>query len=470
MSPEIPVLERPLEEKELLERVLWFITLRWITVAGICTTALLAYFVLNICLPLKSILIIAACILLFNFICISYHQYIKCISYHQYIKSHQRFANIQISVDFVALITLVHYTGGIESPVIFYFIFHVIIASILLSQKDCFLQTTFSSLLIIGLSILEFFNIIPHVRIKGLFPDPVYDNNLYLSSILFFCITSLYVSAYFATAIANHIRNREKEIVVLKNNIADAYQKLANKDREKSEFTKKVTHELRAPLSAIQSLLKSIEEGYAGEVPEKVKELIIRSEKRTGFLLTLVNDLLDLVSGKTGKPRESERSKVDIHESLKGALSLMMEKAKEKDIEMAIISDLKLSFLNIIPDDLDIIMTNLIDNAIKYTEKGGKIDIDNAVTDKEIIIRISDSGIGIPEDDIKKIFNEFYRSGNAKAVEHDGTGLGLPIVKNMIERYSGNINVQSTLGKGTTVTISFPVQTKSQPQINADKH
>ena len=218
--------ERYLVEEELIERVFWFITLRWITVAGICTTSLIAYFILNIGLPLIPILIIATCILLFNFVCITRHHYIKCISYSQYIKSHQRFANLQIFTDWIALVLLVHYTGGIESPVIFYFIFHVIIAAILLSRKACYLQTSFAVLLIISLSILEYVNIIPHVQIKELFPNLIYDNSLYLLSTLFFCITSLYVSAYLATSIANQIRKREKEIVILKDTITDAYQAL----------------------------------------------------------------------------------------------------------------------------------------------------------------------------------------------------------------------------------------------------
>jgi signal transduction histidine kinase len=456
MSPDTPVSERASVEEELIERVLWFITLRWITVAGICTTSLIAYFILNIGLPLIPILIIAACILLFNFVCITYHHYIKCTSYRQYIKSHQRFANLQIFTDWIALVFLVHYTGGIESPVIFYFIFYVIIAATLLSRKACYLQTSFAVLLIISLSILEYFSIIPHVHIKELFLNPVYDRGLYLMSIIFFSITSLYISAYLATSVNNRLRRRENEIVILKNSITDAYNKLEAIDKEKSEFTYKVTHELRSPLSAIQSLLKSIEGGYAGEISQKAMDLITRSEKRTGFLLTLVNDLLDLVSGKIVKPRESESSKVDINESVKNTLHLMDEKWKAKNVKITINTTHKPSYLNIIPDDLDIIMTNLIDNAIKYTERGGKIDIDNTVTEKEIIIKISDTGIGIGENDINKIFHEFYRAKNAKDVEHEGTGLGLPIVKNLIKRYYGNIDVQSTLGKGTTITVSFP--------------
>jgi signal transduction histidine kinase len=457
MSTDTPLPERSSVEEELIERVLWFITLRWITVAGICITSLIAYFILNIGLPLIPILIIAACILLFNFVCIAYHHYIKCISYSQYIKSHHRFANLQIFTDWIALVFLVHYTGGIESPVIFYIIFYVIIAAILLSRKACYLQTSFAVLLIISLSILEYLNIIPHVQIKELFPNLIYDNSLYLFSILFFCITSLYVSAYLATSIANQIRKREKEIVVLKDNITDAYQALEKKDREKSEFTYKVTHELRAPLSAIQSLLKSIEEGYAGEVSEKAKELIIRSEKRTGFLLTLVKDLLDLVTGKIGKPRESDSESVDINEAVKCTLNLMQEKVKEKNIKLTVNTTEKPAYLNIIPDDLDIIMTNLIGNAIKYTRDGGTININNIIADNKIRIEISDTGIGIPKDDINKIFDEFYRSKNAKAIESDGTGLGLTIVRNLIKRYDGHIDVQSRLEKGTTVTVSFPV-------------
>ncbi len=437
-------------EKELVESLSRFINLRWIIVIGIFVTSKFAKFGLEIDLPLIPIFIITFCILMFN---------IVCIYFQKHVKSYDSFANLQISVDWIALVFLIHYTGGIESPVILYFIFHVIIAAILLSKKDCYLQTGFAVLLIISLSILEYFHIIPHVHIKELFPNPVYDKGLYLLSIIFFSITSLYISAYLATSVNNRLRKRENEIVVLKDNITDAYNKLEAIDREKSEFTYKVTHELRSPLSAIQSLLKSIEDGYAGEISQKARELIARSEKRTGFLLTLVNDLLDLVSGKIEKSRESEKSEVDINESVKSTLRLMEEKAKAKDIKITINTTEKPSYLNMVPDDLDIIMINLIDNAIKYTERGGKIDIDNTITEKEIIVKISDTGIGIPEDDFNKIFHEFYRAENAKDIEHDSTGLGLPIVKNLVKRYGGNIDVQSTLGKGTTVTVSFPVET-----------
>jgi len=435
-------------EKELVESLSRFINLRWIMVIGIFVTSKFAKFGLGIDLPIIPIFIVTFCILIFNLI---------CLYLHKHVKSYESFANLQISVDWIALVFLVHYTGGIESPVIFYFIFHVIISAILLSEKKCYLQTSFALILIISLSILEYFHVIPHVHIKELFPNPVYDNGLYLLSIIFFSVTSLYISAYLATSVNNRLRKRENEIVTLKNEITDAYNKLEAIDREKSEFTYKVTHELRSPLSAIQSLLKSIEEGYAGEISEKARDLVIRSEKRTSFLITLVNGLLDLIAGKIGKPKEGDIKLIDINIAVKNTLHLMQEKTKAKNLKIIIKTTPEPSYLNIVPDDFDIILTNLIDNSVKYTEQEGTISINSTITDKEVKLEISDTGIGITTEDLNKIFNEFYRSKNAKVAELRGTGLGMSIVKNLIKQYGGSIDVQSQIEKGTTVTISFPI-------------
>jgi len=440
--------KRIIDRRRTQRTYFWFITLRWIIVAGICVISLFARFILKIDLPLTAILIISLFILFFN---------CCCVYFKKYVKSYDIFANIQISVDWIALIFLVHYTGGIESPIIFYFIFHVIISAILLSKIACFIQTTFILLLIICLSLLEYTNIIPHVLIVKLFPVPVYNNGLYLLSTLFFFITALYISAILATTITRHLRKRDNEIVVLKNNITDAYNKLEALDKQKNEITFKVIHELRSPLSAIQSLLKSIEEGYAGEVSQKARDLIVRSEKRTSFLITLVNGLLDLIAGKIGKPKEGDKQITDINVAVENILHLMHEKIKQEKLKIIVNPALKTSHFKIVPDDLDIILTNLIDNAVKYTKKEGTITITNIITDKEIKIEISDTGIGIIKEDLNKIFDEFYRSKNAKSLKLRGTGLGLPIVKNLINQYGGNIDVRSELGKGTIVTITFPI-------------
>ena len=131
-------------EKELVESLSRFINLRWIIVIGIFVTSKFAKFGLEIDLPLIPIFIITFCIFMFNFVCI----YLQ-----KQVKSYGSFANLQISVDWIALVFIVHYTGGIESPVILYFIFHVILSAILLSRKACYFQTSFALLLIISLNV-----------------------------------------------------------------------------------------------------------------------------------------------------------------------------------------------------------------------------------------------------------------------------------------------------------------------------
>jgi len=135
----------------------------------------------------------------------------------------------------------------------------------------------------------------------------------------------------------------------------------------------------------------------------------------------------------------------------------MQEKTKAKNLKIIIKTTPEPSYLNIVPDDFDIILTNLIDNSVKYTEQEGTISINSTITDKEVKLEISDTGIGITTEDLNKIFNEFYRSKNAKVAELRGTGLGMSIVKNLIKQYGGSIDVQSQIEKGTTVTISFPI-------------
>ncbi|MBM4055872.1 MAG: HAMP domain-containing histidine kinase [Planctomycetes bacterium] len=440
--------EKSSVEKELAERISWFIALRWIIVFGISLVSLFARFIMGIKLPITKLLIICLCVLLLNGIYSGVQKRIKSI---------ELFANVQISVDWIILIFLIHYTGGIESPMIFYFIFHVIISAVLLRRKECYLQTTFSVLLICGLSVLEYAEIVPHVQICELFPMPVYNNGVLIISVLFFTVTTLYVSCYLATSITHHLRKRENEILILKNTVTDAYEKLQAIDKEKNEFTFKVTHELRSPLSAVYSLLKSIEEGYAGEVSQKARDLIVRSEKRIRFLLTLVNDLLDLVAGRSEKPREGEKKQIDINDVVKRSVLLVEEKAKLKDVKFVINSTGTVSYLFMVPDDLDIILSNLIDNSVKYSYKGGTITITNKIVNKEIMIEISDTGIGIHEDDLDKIFNEFYRAENARTVEYEGTGLGLSIVRALVKKYGGNISVTSVFGKGATFVILLPV-------------
>ncbi|HLG29261.1 MAG TPA: HAMP domain-containing sensor histidine kinase [Candidatus Brocadiales bacterium] len=434
--------EKTSVEKELVERVLWFIDLRWFAILGVLIGCGIAWSI-QIQLPFLPLLYTAGAILIYNLICFLFLR--RLLPYNF-------FANMQICVDWLALTTLVHYSGGLDSPLIFYFIFHVIIAAILLSRRACFLQVTLAFFLIMGLAFLEFFGVLSHIEINIL-PRVGARYNVPL---LFFFASALYVSAYLATSVTAKLRKREEAIVQLRDSIAKAHKKLEALDKAKTDFTYKVTHELRSPLSAIQSLLKSVEEGYANHISKKAKEVIIRAERRTGFLLYLVNDLLDLVAGKIEKPTEKDLKPVDINMIIKNVVTLMQPKIKGKGLLFQMDLSQESLVLHSVPDDIEITITNLIDNSIKYTPQGGQIRISAKRIDNAIKLDISDTGIGIPEESKSRIFDEFYRAENARQVVTEGTGLGLTIVRQLVHRYKGKISFVSEVNKGTTFTIVLP--------------
>lgn len=446
---ETPIPEKTSVEKELGERVLWFIALRWFAVLGVLIGCVIAR-AIQIQLPFLPLLYTAGAVLIYNLLCFFFLR--RLLSYNF-------FANMQICIDWLALAILVHYSGGIESPLIFYFIFHVIIAAMLLSRRACFLQVTLAFFLITGLALLEFSDVLPHIEIEELIPFVLYNKAKYVFSALFFFASALYVSAYLATSITSKLRKREEAIVQLRDSIAKAHKKLKELDKAKTDFTYKVTHELRAPLSAIQSLLKSVEEGYANHVSEKAKEVIVRAERRAGFLLDLVNDLLDLAAGRIEKPKEGDLVPVDINVIIKNVITLMQSRTKEKGQEI-LQTDLSQEplTLRVVPDDIEIIITNLLDNSIKYTPQGGRIRIGAQRVNSAVKLDVSDTGIGIPEESRPKIFDEFYRAENARRIINEGTGLGLTIVKQLVYRYKGEISFVSEVDKGTTFTIVLPLE------------
>jgi signal transduction histidine kinase len=431
-------------EKELEERVRWFIRLRWVAVLGIFALSWIPAKLLGISLPLFQLNCVGFGVLLLN---------LFYFLLRGPILTREWFAHIQVVGDWLGLIFIVHYTGGVESPVLFYFIFHVIISAVLLPRKACFLQATFALIMVTCMALLEALLLIPHMPVKEFFPWYLYRNPWFILGELFFLATTLYGAAYLATSVTQRLKQREEELVV-------AHERLRELDRAKDEFVLKVTHELRAPLSAIESLLKVVEEGYAGQVPEALSDILGRIKRRAGFLLQLVNDLLDLASGKLERPKREEYKEVDVEVAIKNVLSLMHSKIESKRLRLSV--DSESVVFKAVPSEIDLILTNLIDNAIKYTPEGGGVAITNKRVGKLLILEVKDTGVGIPEEAKSRIFEEFYRAENARSLEKEGTGLGLAIVLNLVKQYKGEISFHSALNKGTVFTVRLPMKGDSK--------
>lgn len=606
-------LRLPVEE-ELIDRVSWLIRLRWFAALGVVATTLVVGTFLRLPIRQVELFIIGAVIAAYN---AAFHQRQKALAHNPAagIKQFSDFASLQFFMDWLGLIFLIHYSGGIESPVIFYFIFHAIIASILIPPRACYFHATVGVFLVGTLALLEFYGLIPHVAIPG-FLLPHYQQPFYVVGMLFFFASAIYVSIYLATSITRRLWARTRELARLKQRLESAYNKtqtlydianavtstlnltevlntivrLATKemnakaclirlldedrrrlrvgaayglseeyltkgpvdidksavDREalrgkpvcvldvskdpglqypeeamkegirsvlcvplniredtigllklytgeihrftdeemefltamasqgvvaignartyqrledlehkKSEFVFTVAHELKSPVAAIQSILRVLIEGYAGEIFQKQKELIGRAERRLIALQSLIRDLLALGALKGALP-EAQKTDVNLNGIVNMVVDTIQPEVEEKGIDLRIeVPDTPLS-IKANEDDLERLLSNLLENAVKYTPKNGKVSLQLTMNGRGVHITVADTGIGISPESIDRIFEEFFRAKNAKDMGPEGTGLGLSLVKRIVDRYHGEIQVASKLKEGSTFTVTLP--------------
>ena len=226
---------------------------------------------------------------------------------------------------------------------------------------------------------------------------------------------------------------------------------------DRTWFLQKSAHQLRSPFNAIYSMLKMIRKGYLGPINKEQKKTIERCEKRIEMLGDLIKDLLKL-GIKRADIYKTIIQPVDITEIMNALDSLYRTQALEKGVDITF--DIEELIPQIMANKklIDELLTNLISNAIKYTPPGGKVRVSLAKESKDQVrLEVFDTGIGIPEEDMPRLFSEFFRAENAKAfAEEGGTGLGLVIIKEILDRIKGTISVKSKVGEGTCFTCFLP--------------
>ncbi len=229
-------------------------------------------------------------------------------------------------------------------------------------------------------------------------------------------------------------------------------------DRLKSEFVAKVSHELRSPLSTIHEQIAVVLKDMAGEESNDDKLVLARAKEKTSGLISLIGDLLDLSRIETGMVYQ-EPKPLNIDVLLKSIVDFLGTRAKSKQQSLVLkLPEAPLPSLTIDPMAIESIFGNLITNAINYTNEGGEIIV-TAETDREnIIVNVKDNGFGIDPAYHEKIFDKFFRVKNEKTRYITGTGLGLPIVKGLLNDLGGSISLESAPGKGSVFTVSLPVK------------
>lgn len=228
----------------------------------------------------------------------------------------------------------------------------------------------------------------------------------------------------------------------------------ARYDELRKEFVANVSHELRTPLTFIKGFVETLLNG-AMDDRAKARGFLEIIQKHSNQLARLVEDLLDLskLESSSGLPR---RQSVDVRALLAKVVDLERPGAERKRQTIQLQAETVPS-LDGDPDYLERAFTNLVDNAIKYTPEGGRIRVAAAAEEGAVRVEVEDTGIGIPEEDLERIFERFYRVDKSRSREMGGTGLGLAIVKHVVQAHGGRIAVRSVLGSGTVFTITIPM-------------
>ena len=236
-------------------------------------------------------------------------------------------------------------------------------------------------------------------------------------------------------------------------------------NRLKSEFISNMSHELRTPLNSILALSRVLSMRAKNKLDEEELNYLEIVERNGKQLLALINDILDLSKIEAGK-MDVDCKKISLRLLLEGIIDSLEPIAMKKGVSISL--DIPDTLPGIETDELKLhqIFLNVIGNAVKFTEKG-KVEI-TASHDTELVkIKVSDSGIGIPEKSLKTIFEEFRQVDGSSSRQYEGTGLGLSIVKKMIHILDGSIHVESKLGKGSVFTVSIPFRCNKE-LLNSD--
>ena len=365
-------------------------------------------------------------------------------------------ARIQVFLDLITLVLLLYFSGGIENPFSYFFIFHVVSASIVLPGRESIFTTTFAVILYSSMVLLDFFAIVPHYSLVGLYTTPVHQQGNFVLAKLFVFTSTLSIVCYFATSISNKLNQKTRELII-------ANQKLRQADEDRVHAVLLVTHELRVPLSSVGSLLTTVLKGYITKLCDrcKVMPVIKRSHIRVKNLLTLTDDLLDFHKIELGSTMFKKKP-LKLEKIISETIYEVKNFSKKRNIS---IHKTRLSNLPPVLADVDsarTIFCNLISNAIKYNVPNGKVTISAKRLNNFVEVYISDSGVGIPQEDLPRVFDLFYQGDYARKMRKKGVGLGLSLVKKLVESQGGNIRVESECGKGSKFTFTLPIATQQQ--------
>ncbi|MDD5217499.1 MAG: HAMP domain-containing sensor histidine kinase [Candidatus Omnitrophica bacterium] len=436
-------------EKQLTDRIYWLINLRWIAILGVVSTVFVVSQIIRIPLLTKPLYGIALILAIYNALCVWGVTYFKVHLRYAAIKF---VASLQIFLDLSCLAALIHFSGGVENPFYFYFIFHIIIAGILLSRFETYLMAAYAACLFMLMAVAEYRGYLAHHCLSGVFATSWHEYPAYLVGSSFVLTSTLLIAAYLTTSISARLRAHERSLQT-------ANALLAEKDRIKSEYVLRVNHDIKEDLAAIHTCIEPVQKGITGPLNEGQKDLLRRVRERSKQLIVYVDALLEMTKLKLAEKLEKDLFFVpDFVKEISESIGTV---AAERQIVFEVQLDPEVSKMNGMRVYMAEALLNLLKNALKYTPDKGRIVWEIRGEKDRLCMKISDTGIGISPEELPRVFEEFYRAKNAKAKVKKGTGLGLSIARKIVEMHQGKIWLESVLNQGTSVHLEFPASLSS---------
>lgn len=428
----------------MLRRDKWLIRLRWYAILGLFAGVLLLKIVnLGPTFSLDAMAIVGFFLLGLNLIYLSY-----ATAKTQFgMRSLVTLLNLQMVMDLFILTILVYLTGAEESPLTFFYVFHIILASIIFPGGFSYLYSLLVIFLYSGLLLLEHFAYLDHICF---FHDlHLVDDSRLVLGIWFIFVITMMVSAYLAQNVTErHRRVRAK--------LEEANLKLQEINETKTTFFRYASHEMKAPISTIQSTLMVIEDILGSKADERVLNMLNRAIGRTSETIGMLKDLADLTYGNFQETQKFEL--LDLKAILMEIVSDAKPNADRKAQKLELTAAGPAHEFYGDADALQKVFNNLVSNAVRYTQEAGIITVTLKKDELNFVVEVIDNGPGIPASEQVNIFKEFYRTPSAKKAISEGTGLGLAIVMRMVELHGGDIKVESKEGKGSKFTVILPFE------------
>jgi signal transduction histidine kinase len=234
-----------------------------------------------------------------------------------------------------------------------------------------------------------------------------------------------------------------------------ALEEVQKISKTKSDFISAVSHELRTPLTSIKGYAALLMTGKMGQIPANVHDRLEKINKHSDSLVKFINALLDIARIESGRV-EMQKTEQPLSAIVESTRDLLSPQIKEKNIQLSTTLAPQLPNIAIDASQIERVLINLIGNAIKFTPENGKISVRLSEENQQLMFEVSDTGIGMSEEDLNNLFTEFYRAENAINQNIKGSGLGLALAKKIIEAHGGKIWATSQLNAGSTFYFSLP--------------